>query len=465
MTALALDVGLFEALPPLHWHAYQFYWDPARFVLASCGRRGAKTATAARRFLRKIFEDDWRVFSKLPYDPGAAKRGTALWWDRRPRMHYWVCAEQSDLLDEPKRYLLQYLPSHLLEHADGSKNRLWLKGDILIELVTIHDPDKKVGSGLNGLWVEEAARVKPNAWMAYLRPALADKSGWAQFTTTPLGQDWTFDQLKLKADPNAVNDNGDSLYDPAYSFHTWRTADNVCVPALQAEVEHARKTLPGPYFRREYEASYEAFIGQIYEDFDEHTMVADVLPAGVQLVQRLGGQDWGFTAPGAQLAVGITAGGHDRCHLWFLDETYSPSRLVEDFWVPAAQKRMAKWGIQTFVADPAEPDNLFRFRGAGIPVVGHKNYGSGKFDEHDRSVRAGIRLMASLMHQGRFHVLRKGCPNLISELKSYRWDQNRGGVLIEKPAPGQKEHAATAARYVASWAVRGPYLQSLSAVA
>jgi phage terminase large subunit len=364
-------------------------------------------------------------------------------------MHYWVVAETSELLDEPKRYILQFLPPELLEHADGTNGRLWLHGDILIEFKTGHDPKRLVGSGLNGLWIEEAARMSPMAWPGFLNPTLADKQGWAMLTTTPLGEDWTHEYFYKPA----------MAGEPDFGFHTWRTVDNTMVPALVEEAARAKRLLPPPYYRREYEASYEAFIGQIYESFDQHTMVKPALPPGIQFRAVLAGVDWGFTAPGAIVVIGLT---HDD-HVWVIDEVYDANRLVETFWVPAAKKVQAQYGLKTFVADPAEPGQLQRFRSAGIQVTGHRNYGSGTFDEHARSVRDGIRTVESVMHQGKFHVLAK-CANTVSELKSYRWDQERtSGILLEQPAKHQKEHAATAMRYAISSVMKGPQFRALRA--
>src|SRR6185295_12955284 len=86
---------LFTGYSP-HPKAWRAFIDDAANLLMLAGRRGAKTHTGARRFLRLIYERD--LPAKLeaevlkPYAPGAAKRGTAMWWKRRPRLHYWIVA-------------------------------------------------------------------------------------------------------------------------------------------------------------------------------------------------------------------------------------------------------------------------------------------------------------------------------------------------------------------------------------
>lgn len=446
---------VFETYDP-HKHARACYLDDAQFLLALTGVRAAKTHTLARRMLRLILFRDLPVSLGKPYHPGAAQRGTALWWKRRPRLHYWVIGETFDLLKEAMRALLDSIPAGLLEHSDVSDNAIWLKPDILIEFKSGQHPERLVAVGLNGMWIDEGARLSSQAWSAYLYSRLADKNGWMQCSTTPLGQDWTYEAIELPAKRG----------EPGFSFHKWNTSDNNRVPALMKRVELARRLLPPAYFKREYEADREAFVGQIYE-FDEATMTHDAVPTNVKFVQFVGCQDWGFTAPGAHIVLGITSNDHRQAHVWALDEIYDSSQYVEEWWVPEVKKRQRKYGRYETVGDPAEPDNIQRFRDAGISCVRHRNNFSGSnYDEHARNIRAGIRHFATLVHQGRFHVIKRrpgakegGCPNLIEEMKHYHWDQHKtgpfGGSLIERPAPNQKEHAATAARYGVTYAIQG----------
>jgi hypothetical protein len=443
----ALVVNLFDD-QPLHVPAWKFYCDKARFKLARAGRRGAKSYTGAKAFWANVWERDWPIWSQRPYFPGA-RPGTSMWRKRRPRMHYWVVADTFELLDEPRRYLFQFLPPELIDDFNASNNQLWLKGDILVEFKTIHDPSKKVGSGLNGMWIEEAARVRSDAWGLYLRPALADKQGWCILTTTPLGKDWTFEAIEEMARKGH----------PEYACHEWKSLDNIRCPGLVEEVELARQTLPPEYFEREWEASRQAFIGQIYKSFKANKHVFKTIPDGTQMHRRLGGADWGNANPGCLLAGAITA--HDRPHVYITDEVYSASMLVEDFWVPEAKKLMMTRRFNDWVADPAEPDNLLRFRNAGIQVAKHRNFAAGGWDEHARSVMAGIRTFGALIFQDRFHV-HESCTNLISELENYVWDRTSAGLQLDRPKPHQKDHAVTTARYIVSAGLEGPMLRAVA---
>jgi hypothetical protein len=174
----AVNLDLFRGYDPFP-HARRAFLDDAQFLLMLAGRRGAKTHTGGRRFLRKIYGCDLPRFISAPYNPGAARRGTAVWWKRRPRLHYWVVAETYNLLKEPMRYLLEFLPYELLEHVDNTENAFWLRPDILVEFKTAHDPRRLVGSGLNGIWLVEAARMSPAAWPGFMQPLIVANGGWA----------------------------------------------------------------------------------------------------------------------------------------------------------------------------------------------------------------------------------------------------------------------------------------------
>lgn len=427
-----------------------FHESTARFKCAVAGRRGGKTRSGAEDFLHRIYTQDLPKALAKPYRPGSARKGTSEWWRRVPRLHYWIVAEVFDLIDEAKRQLYLAMPDGLLEHTNSADSAMWLKPDILVECKTGKDPKRLVGAGLNGVWLEEASRLAPTAWQEFIRPTLSDKLGWCNVTGTPLGRDWVYENFVKPAQKEV----------PGYEFHTWRTIDN---PHVQREeIEHQRKVMAPEFFRREYEASFDAFIGQIYSEWNDKWCF-DEVPQGLQFARILGGCDWGYTNPGALVVVGI---GYDGT-VWVLDEVYKRQLLVEEFWVPEAKKLQEKWRFNEWVADPAEPDNIQRFSRAGMQVTGHRNYGSGKFDEHARSVMSGIRRVSGLIHQGKLRIS-KNCKNTLDELRNYRWDDlpkshitDPNFTFQERPRPHQSDHAITSMRYVISYALKGSSMRAL----
>lgn len=431
--------------PALAVHASQ-----ARFKIIVTGRRASKTTTAAEQFLHQVY--GWDLPGRLSfYSPGAAPFGTAAWWTRRPRLHYWIVGPTFKLLDETQRALLAAMPPECLDHANTGLKRWWLKPDILIEFISAKDYQKLVSVGLDGLWIEEAALVHPQAWHGRLRQTLTNKGGWAIVTSTPMGRNWLYTDLVV---PALKGEEG-------YAFWTWRTIDNDQVPALRAEVERDRRVMPRSYFEREYCASFDAFAGQVFPEWGD-AQELDRLPEGVALWKRIGGQDWGTSKPGAQEVVGISALGA----AYVVDEVYGAGKLVENFWAPNARRLTAKWRVSEWICDPAEPDNIIRMRRAGLKCRKHTNLDwTGKFEEHDRSVMAGVRQLALMVQAGKLFALKGAAPNFCEEMRHLVWDETnsrtKGEEWAEQLAPHQKDHAFDAGRYAITATCKPPTLRAL----
>lgn len=126
-----------------------------------------------------------------------------------------------------------------------------------VSVKSAHDPDTLVAVGLDGLVMDEAARVDPSAWYGSLRPTLSDRQGWAVFISTPKGHNWFY-----------------KLYEHAGKTAEWArwqrpTSENPLIPA--AELAQAKADTPS-FFRQEYEALFTDLEGAEWpaEYFDDH---------------------------------------------------------------------------------------------------------------------------------------------------------------------------------------------------
>lgn len=439
-------------------HAIAAHQSGARFLVICTGRRGGKTTLAPEEGLHRIYTQDLPAAMRRPYNPGNARPGSAEWWRRPPRLRYWAVAPEFSLIDEMKARFSQAIPRELIAHQSTSPPAWWLHPDVLIEFKSAHNPDNLRSVGCHGIFLDEAAFMHPEAWKGALRYCLSDTGGWCIATTTPMGRNWFYEDFIRPAEEGQ----------PEYSFHTWVTEDNARwneLPELLADVELARKTMAPEYFRREMEASLDAFIGQVFVEWDsrKYGLRGDELEKrrAVGFRRVLGGADWGFSNPGCLGVVGL-----GELFSLRLDEVYKKSELVEDFWAPEALRLMSVYGFREWICDPAEPDNLLRFKKAGnklgISVTGHRNFGSGKFDEHPRSVLSGIRLMASQIHQGRLLYDATRCADFGEEMTNYVWDtrssrhtdKGTDAVMLENPAPHQADHAIATERYVLTHGLR-----------
>src|SRR5262245_18764732 len=271
-----------------------------RFVVISAGVRGGKTFSAVVEFLRRIYRDLQDGKGKTPVGQGRR---------RQPRLLYWVVAPTAALARVTHRYVLEQLPPELIEKQYESENSIWLRPDILIEVKTAERPDLLVAAAVNGMLLDEACRMKAEAWRGALRGRLTDTLGWAIFASSPLGgkNNWLYREVvqRTTEDPDA------------FEAISWTTADNPTI--APEEIEQARRDLLAAWFKLDYEASWDSFGGQIYDEFKDETHV--IKEAQFRLEHGLGdraskvwaprlfrrvvcGVDFGFTAPGAMVVVG-----------------------------------------------------------------------------------------------------------------------------------------------------------------
>lgn len=395
-----------------------------RFVTCVAGRRSGKTYGGGRSFMRRVVRD----FAEAVKAGSKWKMPRRLTQDTKPLIWYWCVAPTYSLGVYQRREIFEILggiDSPLILKYSSSENSLWLRGGILIEFKSADNPLRLVGSGLNGTWFDEAARAKAATWGDNLRAALSDREGWALFTTTPLGKNWIFSELWTQESEEYAN------------VH-FRTVDNTSLPHLVKEVEKARNTLSRSLFLRNYEASFDAFEGKIFEDFiDDETHIVRTVP---RLIRRFAGIDWGHSNPGCQIEIGQDLDGY----LYAYREDYQsqlpltppPESLLVDSWsnrFKAAQNR----GVAHAWADPSEPSNVILCRQRKIDVR-----------RADNAVNPGIDLLATLLKpvaraDGRIRptlYIHESCVNLRRELASYRWG-DRGKPVKEN------DHSVDALRY------------------
>jgi hypothetical protein len=91
-------------------------------------------------------------------------------------------------------------------------------------------PNSLLGAGLDWLVVDEAARLRPEIWSAYLSQRLIDRRGWALLISTPNGCNW-FRELFKRGQGGRDSD-----------FESWSSPswDNPHVPRALIEAERAR---------------------------------------------------------------------------------------------------------------------------------------------------------------------------------------------------------------------------------
>lgn len=429
-----MDVVIAPEYRP-HPKQKEFHDSGARFACVAAGVGGGKSLSATVEGMRRIWQD---------YAAGKGKKPAGTGRRRQPRLLYWAVAPTAPLTAYVHRHFVANHPPELIERI--YEDAIWLRGEILVEFRSAERPDLLVGAAVDGMILDEACRIRPEAWHGALRGRLTHTGGWAIFASSPAGgrNNWVYKEVVAKSGQHG------------YAAFQWRTVDNVAVPQIVADAEQARLTQPESWYKREYEANWDSFGGAIYEEFrDElHVTTEERLrfefglgrdrPLTTLFNRTIGSIDFGFVAPGCLLIVGEMGDGN-----WVaLDEVYAPGMRPiggsSRTWLQACQEMQIKWGVREFVGDSAEPESMFDLRNNGISIRAA-----------NKSVYMGIRRVASALHprggSGRPGLrVMASCKNLIREIRNYQWKPNKEQTgFLEEPADGQEDHAVDSLRYAA----------------
>jgi hypothetical protein len=166
-----------------------------------------------------------------------------------PRFAY-VAPFASQAKDVAWSYLRQYTASIRGARASVSELRVDLPGGARIRLYGADNYNRLRGIYLDGVVLDEYADMDPRAWSEVIRPALADRGGWAAFIGTPKGRN-AFWELYQRASASP-----DWLAMRLRASETKLVAEEELV-ALKAE-------LSADEYAREMETSFEAAIAGAY---------------------------------------------------------------------------------------------------------------------------------------------------------------------------------------------------------
>lgn len=382
--------------------------DPARFLGIVAGVRGGKTTAGAIRFVNKIAQ-------QLAELEASNKQG--LWW---------LVAPNSVI----GRVMQQAFETHanavgLIQKVKGPEsNRVWiLKGGHRVEFRSAQQEESLVAAEVSGVWLDEFTLMGEKVWTVSLRPRLATTGGWAIFTGTPRGRNWAYEEIFRRG----LKD--DDKYDPEFASYTWFSSANPAIPT--SEIEAARRQLPDAYFRREWEASWEAFHGQIYTHWNRALHYREgvallPVPDGTRVIM---GVDWGSANPGAVVVCRWLPTGE-----WQLVEEVQEADKLPAWWHSKIAELWRRWRVEKIWCDPEDRGQRLTLAADGLPALKANN-----------SLHEGIRTVAALFKQNRF-LVDKTCTVAAGQLGEYHWAEDSQGNRREYPAKGN-DHTIDAVRY------------------
>jgi phage terminase large subunit len=309
-----------------------------------------------------------------------------------------------------------------------------------IELKGADNPDSLRGTGIMGAVMDEYAFIPDGKYLydTIIRPALADRNGWAVFISTPNGVYNHFYDLVT-----------DAQSDPDRYFYSHATAlDNrYFMERSPNEFEETRieyeKDGKIDTFNQEWLAQFVNPGQLVYGDFDREKHLFGI---GCE-VEEMPDQgtycmaiDFGMTDPTAAVFVLIDYDGN----WWIYDEVYQ-SDLHLDQLVYVLRDKMGDTRFARIIGDGAARFELESLRKRRFRITGGKK-GADSISNGVQEVRSLLKIREGTGKPKIF--IHRGCKNTIREFESYSWIRDAFGDITNVPED-KNNHAMDAIRYLA----------------
>jgi len=281
------------------------------------------------------------------------------------------------------------------------------------------DPETLRGPSLDWAYIDEGALCDKMTWRIVIgRLRAGGKAGPCWVTSTPKGRNWVWQEFVKEQRP-------------AYRIFRARTRDN---PYLAEEyIKDLEDSYTGDFARQELLGEFVSFEGLVYEEFDRTVHVGQPRK-GLEFSEVVAGVDWGYSNPAVILVIGLDGDGR----AYVVEEWYQRRKRIGQ--IAQEAKRLAdKWDASAmFECDPSEPANIYELVAANVNARGANN-----------AVQEGIQVVKArlaVQGDGRTRLLiSPTCVNLIAEMESYCWKENKLG-LKDEPEKAN-DHAVDALRY------------------
>ena len=180
----------------------------------------------------------------------------------RPGETYFYCAPTYRMAkDIAWKEMKKLVPKEWVKSKNETDLKIELINDSTIELKGTENAMALRGRSLAGVVLDEAAFMDSEVWFEVIRPALADKQGWALFISTPDGTASWFYDLWCYVPEDATGE---------WNRWSFTTIQGGNVPA--EEVQAARAQLDQRTFRQEFEASFENLTGLVAVSFSDENI-------------------------------------------------------------------------------------------------------------------------------------------------------------------------------------------------
>ena len=297
-----------------------------------------------------------------------------------------------------------------------------------IRLYGLDNYDRMRGTYLDGIVLDEYGDADPRAWTEVIRPALADRQGWAVFIGTPKGSNHFYDKWK------------DAHGDPDWFSLMLKASESGLI--LPAELADASKGMTDDAYAQEFECSFQAAVVGAYYGRE----MSAALDAG-----RISKVDW---EPSIAVDTAWDLGMSDSTAIICAQRVGSEIRIIDfiensgvglDWYVNQLRSRPYTWGEHLLPHD-AQVKELGTGR-SRIETLHSLGLGSARVIPA-QSVADGINAVRLMLPRCWFDASK--ADRLIESLRNYRreYDEKRK-VFHDRPLHDWCSHAADAMRYLA----------------
>lgn len=347
----------------------------------------------------------------------------------RPRFAY-----ISPFLKQSKTVAWDYLKAAMapLRPLGADTNESELKVDYpnggQVRLYGADNMDALRGIYLDGVVLDEFADMDPRVWSEVIRPALADRQGWAVFIGTPKGRNAFYDIWKR------------AQSEPGWFSLMLRASETGLI--LPSELELARKDLTEDQYAQEFECSFEAaIVGSYYGK----------LMADAERDKRITGVPYD---PAAQVWTAWDLGIRDSTSIWFAQMVGREVHIIDHYEASGVDLGHYAREIQnrpySYAGHIVPHDAQAKELGTGktrlevLESLGLKNITVAAMHR----VEDGINAVRVFLPRCWFDAVK--CARGIDALKLYRSEfDDKMQTLKPRPVHDWTSHAADAFRYLA----------------
>jgi len=227
--------------PRPHQHELHDALDNQRFVVAVMHRRAGKTVAAINHLIKAAIECD-KPNPRFAYIAPTYSQAKRVAWD----------------------YLLEYT-----RPLNATANIAELRVDFWGRRVSLYgsdNPDSLRGQYFDGVVIDEVGDQNPRIWNEILRPALADRLGWACFIGTPKGANH-FAELADRAKS-----------EEGWKYLEFKASQTGVLP--ESELKAAYREMGEDKYNQEFECSFNAavegsYYGKLINDLERDHHITD----------------------------------------------------------------------------------------------------------------------------------------------------------------------------------------------